>query len=201
MVAREMGRENKLSSGELKRLMGTFEDYSHFSGNGHRDREGGGLEWESEEGKKNKWSNFQGKLRLQKMLQRMNLKNKCAQRPIYMGWKEGGDLRMVAREMGRKTKFQWRAERLMGTLEDYPHFSSNGHRNKGGVRVGEQGGQKTNCQTSRETAFTENVTAYKPEEQMCLITLLHGVEGRRRFADGSKRNGKENKISSGELKD
>ncbi|GIY14006.1 hypothetical protein CDAR_427981 [Caerostris darwini] len=70
-----------------------------------------------------------------------------------------------------------------------------------GARVGEREGQKTNGQTSRETVFTENVTAYKLEEQMCLKTLLQGLEGRRRFAEVSKRNGKENKISSGELKD
>ncbi|GIY21941.1 hypothetical protein CEXT_664161 [Caerostris extrusa] len=76
----------------------------------------GGLEWESEEGRK-QMVKLPGKLRLQKMLQRINPKNKCARRTVYTGWKEGGDLRMVVREMGRKTKFQWRAEILMGTLE------------------------------------------------------------------------------------
>ncbi|GIY62062.1 hypothetical protein CDAR_49221 [Caerostris darwini] len=70
-----------------------------------------------------------------------------------------------------------------------------------GPREGDREGQKTNGQTSREMVFTQNVIAYKLEEQMCLKTLLHGEEGRWRFADGSKRNGKENKISSGELRD
>ncbi|GIY25406.1 hypothetical protein CDAR_126711 [Caerostris darwini] len=85
--------------------MGTLEDYPHISSKGHRDREGEGLELESEEDRK-QMVKLPGKLCLQKMLQRINLKNKCARRPFYTGRKKGGDLRMVAREMGRKTKFR-----------------------------------------------------------------------------------------------
>ncbi|GIY62061.1 hypothetical protein CDAR_49211 [Caerostris darwini] len=142
-----------------------FSDYPHFSGNGHRDREGerGGQKTNGQTSRETAFT-----------------ENVTAYKP--------------EEQMCLKT--------LLHGVEDYLHFSDNGHRDRQrGIRAGERGGQKTNGQTSRETAFTENVTAYKPEEQMCLKTLLHGVEGRRRFAVGSQRNGKENKISSGELKD